>query len=170
MTLKNTTPVPNVFFDSVISSLSGSAIRVYLKIVRNTYGWRDQNGNIKSRDWIAHSQFEKLGLSNRSVTNGVQELIDKHLIIVTDESNTSLINTQARKYASKVFYALPVIPNENSTLDNVKDDKTKPQNLRTTKEISLQKYKASERIPDNIRIQQIQGHEIRKQQQRNNWL
>ena len=66
MKLTNTTPVPNIFFDQHIGTLSGSGIRVYLKIIRNLLGWRDENGNVKQKDWIAHSQFEKTGLSNRS--------------------------------------------------------------------------------------------------------
>ena len=71
MRLNNTTPVPNKFFDTDIRKLSGSGVRVYLKILRNVLGWRDENGNVKKRDWIAHSQFEKTGLSNRSVTKSI---------------------------------------------------------------------------------------------------
>ena len=77
MKLNNTTPVPNIFFDEQIGNLSGSAVRVYLKIVRNLLGWRDEQGRVKERDWISHSQFEKTGLSNRSVTNGIQELLEQ---------------------------------------------------------------------------------------------
>ncbi|QMU63564.1 MAG: hypothetical protein GKR88_04240 [Flavobacteriaceae bacterium] len=72
MRLNNTTAVPNVFFDTQMQHLSGSAIRVYLKIVRNTIGWRDANGKVKLRDWISHSQFEKTGISNRSVTSAIE--------------------------------------------------------------------------------------------------
>ena len=70
MKLSNTTAVPNQFFDNQMKDLSGSALRVYLKIVRNTIGWRDNNGNIKKRDWIAHSQFEKVFNALRNIFDG----------------------------------------------------------------------------------------------------
>jgi hypothetical protein len=50
MRLNNTTPVLNIFFDKHIEGLSGSAIRVYLKIVRNLLDWSDENGNLKQKD------------------------------------------------------------------------------------------------------------------------
>ncbi len=103
MRLNNTTPVPNAFFDKHIGSMSGSAVRVYLKIVRNLLGWRDEFGKVKRRDWISHSQFET-------------------------------------------------------------------QKMRSTKEISLPKYNANERIPDHIRIEQIKQEQERKQLQRDSWL
>ncbi len=168
--LKNTTPVPNIFFDEIIGTLSGSAIRVYLKIVRTTYGWRDANGNVKQRDWISHSQFEKYGVSNRSVTNGVQELLDRHLIIVTDQYSNNLRSPHLRKQAKKVYYALNPMTNADTAPYNAKSDKTKPQKLQGTKEISLQKYSANERIPDHIRIGQIKDEEQKKQIQRDSWL
>lgn len=170
MKLKGTTPVPNVFFDTIIGTLSGSAIRVYLKVVRNTFGWRDQNGNVKKRDWISHSQFEKVGLSNRSVTSAIEELLEKNLIFVTDKTGNNLNDPQKRKFAKQVFYSpIPSI-NAKTTLYKVKKDKRKPQNMRTTKEISLQKYNPQEKIPDHIRIQQLQEEEQRKQIQRDSWL
>ena len=38
--------------------------------------------------------------------------------------------------------------------------------MRKTKEISLPKYNANERIPDHIRIEQIKQEQQRKQMQR----
>jgi hypothetical protein len=43
------------------------------------------------------------------------------------------------------------------------------QELRSTKEISLPKYNAKERIPDQIRMEQIKQEQQRKQMQRDNW-
>lgn len=137
MKLNNTTPVPNVFFDAQIGNLSGSAVRVYLKIVRNLLGWRDENGNVKKKDWIAHSQFEKAGLSNRSVTNGIQELLNENLIQVTDYLNNDLTDPFLRKKAKRVYYALLLENQEKTTLYNEKTKEIPPQELRSTKEISL---------------------------------
>ena len=170
MKLNNTTPVPNVFFDAQIGKLSGSAVRVYLKIVRNLLGWRDENGNVKKKDWIAHSQFEKAGLSNRSVTNGIQELLNENLIQVTDYLNNDLTDPFQRKKAKRVYYALLLENQEKTTFYNEKTKEIPPQELRSTKEISLPKYNADERIPDQIRVEQIRQEQQRKQMQRDNWL
>jgi len=169
MKLTNTTPVPNIFFDKHIGTLSGSAIRVYLKIIRNLLGWRDENGRVKQRDWIAHSQFEKTGLSNRSVTNGIQELLDKHLIQVTDYLNNDLTDPFTRKKAKRVYYALILENQEKTTFYNEKTKEIPPQELRSTKETSLPKYNANERIPDRIRMAQIKQEQERMQMKRDNW-
>lgn len=170
MRLNNTTPVPNIFFDKHIGNLSGSAVRVYLKIVRNLLGWRDEYGNVKQRDWISHSQFEKLGLSNRSVTNGIQELLDLNLIQTSDHIGSILSNPQQRKHAKRVYYSLILENHENFALYNEKTKKNHTQKMRSTKEISLPKYNANERIPDHIRMQQIIQEETQKQTRRDNWL
>tara|TARA_R110002124_G_scaffold17532_3_gene73500 strand:- start:383129 stop:383650 length:522 start_codon:yes stop_codon:yes gene_type:complete len=171
MKLKGTTAVPNVFFDSIMATLTGSAIRVYLKIIRNTLGWRDENGNVKKRDWISHSQFEKVGLSNRSVTSAIEELLREELILATDYLGNNLNDPVKRKKAKRVFYSIVFDNPEKIALTTEKNDKTKPQNLRTTKEISLQKeYGINEKIPDHLRINQIKDQEQRKQIQRDGWL
>jgi len=173
MKLNHTTAVPNIFFDKQISELSGSAIRVYLKIVRNLLGWRDENGQVKKRDWIAHSQFEKAGLSNRSVTNGVEELLEKQLIQVTDYIGNDLSNPKVRKHAQRVYYSLILENSEKTTFYNEKTKEKPPQSMRTTKEISLPKYNVENEqkglLTDSQRIQRILEQEKRKQLQRDSW-
>ncbi|MBB3123328.1 hypothetical protein FHS04_000825 [Mesoflavibacter sabulilitoris] len=170
MKLNNTTPVPNIVFDHQIKLLSGSALRVYLKIIRNVLGWRDVNGQVKKRDWISHSQFEKTGLSNRSVTNGIQELIDKQLIKVTDYLGNDLKEPFLRKKTKRVYYSIHLNNSEKNALNNEKTKEIPTQNLRSTKEISLPKYNANERIPDHIRIEQIKQEQELKQIKRDNWV
>ena len=41
--------------------------------------------------------------------------------------------------------------------------------MRSTKEISLPKYTAKEKIPDHIRMEQIKYEQQRKQMQRDSW-
>ena len=169
MKLNNTTPVPNIFFDEQIGNLSGSAVRVYLKIVRNLLGWRDEQGRVKERDWISHSQFEKTGLSNRSVTNGIQELLEQKRIKVSDYLGNDLSDPNKRKNAKRVYYALQLENSEKTTFYNEKTKEIPTQNMRKTKEISLPKYNANERIPDHIRIEQIKQEQQQKQMQRDSW-
>ena len=170
MTLRGTTPVPNVFFDAQMVGLTASAIRVYLKIVRNTLGWRNQNGETKSRDWISHSQFGDVGVSNRSVTNAIEELLAQNLIRVTDYSGNDLANPKQRKLAKRIFYA-PIVDNpEKTTSYKAKPPQNQTQNLLSTKENLQNKYyAASERIPDQARFRQIQEEQQRKQLQRDSW-
>ena len=170
MKLNNTTAVPNAFFDMQMSGLSGSAIRVYLKIVRNTIGWRDPSGRIKERDWIAHSQFEKTGISNRSVTSAIEELLQKRLITVTDYVGNSLNNPTERKKAKRVYYSIVVDNLEKIALQTEKNDQNKPQDLRTTKEIFLQNYNEENASRDQRRIKEILEQEQRKQIQRDRWV
>ncbi len=182
MTLRGTTPVSNEFFDKRMADLSASAIRVYLKIVRNTWGWRDQNGKIKERDWISHSQFGNVGVSSRSVTKAVEELLGFGMIRVTDDHGNSLSDPNKRKHTKRIFYA-PIAHNTaERAYNNEKNDQNKaesspkpPQNLLSTKAISLQKYRAentqgSERVSDGQRISQIMEEEQRKQIKRDGWL
>lgn len=172
MTLRGTTPVPNFFLDKRMVDLSASSIRVYLKIIRNTLGWRDENGNVKRRDWIAHSQFAKVGVSSRSVTNAIEELLHHGLIRVTDDKGNSLSDPKRRKLAKRIYYAPILETQAESTNYNAKNDNNKPQNLPTTKEISLQKssVKNTERITDRQRFNQIKDEQQRKQLQRDGWL
>lgn len=170
MTIKNTTPVPNKFFDELMIDLSASAIRVYLKIVRNTRGWRDANGYPKQRDWIAHSQFANVGVSSRSVTSAIEELLSHNLIQLTDDNGNLLHNPQQRKRANRIYYALTTPTTAKNAFYNEKNKKKPSQALPATKEISIPKYKANERMPDHIRIRQILQEEKEKQYKRDNWL
>ena len=168
--LKYTTPVPNKFFDQQMIDLSASAIRVYLKIVRQTLGWRDENGYPKQRDWISHSQFGNVGVSSRSVTTAIDELLSHNLIVLTDEQGNLLNHPQKRKRAKRIYYSLTSNTNANSAFNKVKIDRNKTQFLPTTKETSTRLYKANERIPDHVRLRQILQEEEEKQIKRDSWL
>ena len=164
------TPVPNVFFDVQMQNLSSSAVRVYLKIIRNTLGWRNEKGEVKARDWIAHSQFETVGVSSRSVTKAIEELLEQQLICVTDYLGNDLSNPKKRKLAKRIFYAPIVDKSEKTTSYKANFDQNKPQNLLSTKETLQKKYAPHERIPDQVRYQQILDEQRRKQLQRDSWL
>lgn len=170
MSLKQFTPIANKFFDEQMVNLSAVSIRVYLKIARNTLGWRDKNGNMKQSDWIAHSQFGDIGVSSRGVTNAINELLSFNLIKLTDIHGNCLNDPQKRKRAKRIYYALNLNTNAYPTPNKAKNDKTQTQFLHTTKEIFTKKYKANERIPDHIRLQQILQEEEQKQTQRDNWM
>lgn len=180
--LRHTTPVPNNFFDEQMKNLSSVAIRGYLKICRNTNGWRDKNGKMKQRDWISHSQFSEVGISSRSVTKAVNELLSKNMIVVSDERGRLLNNPNARRFARRIFYGLNQNNNEqiadytaNNSDINAKTGNTPPQILPTTKEIlqksSTQNLRPDQRQTDRQRLEQLLAQEHRKQHnERDNWI
>ena len=170
MTLRYTTPIPNRFFDKLMIDLSASAIRVYLKIARNTLGWRDKQGNVKERDWISHSQFGNIGVSSRSVTTAVDELLSYGLIHLTDEHGNSLNHPKKRKRSKRIFYSLVLNTKANSSDNKAKIDKTKAQFLRTTKDIFQNSSEQKRHLTDRERIQQLFQSEEEKQIRRDNWL
>jgi len=183
MTLRGTTPVPNGFFDKRMVDLSASAIRVYLKIIRNTWGWRDENGNVKQRDWISHSQFGNIGVSSRSVTKAVIELLDYGMIRITDDHGNSLSDPHKRKHAKRVYYTPVALNNAETAYNNEKNASNNAftreiptQELRTTKTIYTKEFTAENAdneqkgiLTDKERIQRIIEQERRKQNQRDSW-
>ena len=127
----------------------------------------------KKRDWISHSQFGNVGVSSRSVTSAVDELLSYGLIHLTDEQGNSLHEPQKRKRAKRIYYGLIAQTTVENAHNKAKYDKTSPQSLQTTKEIYLQnssKQNSEQRTPDHIRIQQIKEEQQRKQIQRDSWL
>ncbi|WP_188375365.1 hypothetical protein [Winogradskyella haliclonae] len=153
--------------------MSGSALRVYLKIIRNVLGWRDEQGKVKNRDWISHSQFEKTGLSNRSVTNGIQELLDKNLIQVTDHTGNSLQDPVRRKTAKRVYYS-PVLENaEKTAFYNAKTKENDCNSYGLQKKFNTKAYTATYeqkgKLTDRQRYEQIKLQQQRKQLQRDSW-
>lgn len=92
MIYQQTTQVPNVVFDKLLTTLTFSEFKVLMIIIRQTYGWLDQRtGKRKNRDRITHSQFmQKTELSRRMVSQTIQSLLSKGLIGVFDRSGKSL--------------------------------------------------------------------------------
>lgn len=181
--LRGTTPVPNLFFDGQMAGLSASAVRVYLKIVRNTWGWRDRDGRVKRRDWISHSQFLKVGVSSRSVTKAVEELLERGLIRITDDHGNSLSDPKKRKLAKRLYYAPIAHSKEENTYNNAKTTHNNAengvlpgQNPLSTKEtltkerLMEENAQGTERLTDSQRMNQIKEEQQRKQVQRDNWL
>lgn len=108
MSLRKTTPVPNIIFDSLLSHFTEAELKVFLVIVRKTIGWYDKKtGNRKQRDWISLSQFQQFtGLSDVSIWKAVASLSDRKYIIVTDSQGIVLYGPEDRKGQRKLFYQL----------------------------------------------------------------
>lgn len=112
MQYQQTTQVPNVVFDKLLTNLTFSEFKVLMVIIRQTYGWIDQRTRRrKTRDRISHSQFiQKTGLSRRMVSKALQSLVSKGLIAVTDRTGNFLHQPEKRKGVSWMYYSFQTEP------------------------------------------------------------
>lgn len=99
MIYQQTTQVPNVVFDKLLTTLTFSEFKILMIIIRQTYGWIDQRtGKRKKRDRISQGQFmQKTKLSRRMVSKALQILISKGLISATDRNGNFLHQPEKRK-------------------------------------------------------------------------
>lgn len=115
MIYQQTTQVPNIVFDTHLSSLTESEMKLLLVIIRQTFGWFDKaTGQRKTRDRISHGQFmKKTGLSRRVISQALKSLIEKNLVTVTCENGKILHQATERKGVARLFYSFlqePVRP------------------------------------------------------------
>lgn len=91
----NYTQTPNELFDELMKILNDSELRVFLAIIRKTFGWN------KKRDRISITQIEEItGLSRQGVLNGLygkdktSGLVGKKLVLVfeTKKGNEYEVN------------------------------------------------------------------------------
>jgi len=105
MSLQNTTPVPNDFFDH-IPYLSHAEIRVLLVVIRQTFGWKDiKTGNRKVRDRMTYDFIvRRTGLYRTIISETIQGLADKGLLLITDRDGTPLKTAMERKGKWFLFF------------------------------------------------------------------
>ncbi len=110
------TPIPNTLFDKYLSILKPSETVILLTVFRQTIGWVDhRTGGRKQRDWITNSQFQKkTGLSDKTVSNAIDSLVERCLIQVTDFTGNVLYTPDQRRGKVRLFYA----PQYKSTVKN----------------------------------------------------
>lgn len=108
----NTTPVPDVLFDALLSELSGAELKVLLYIIRRTRGFK------KDTDAISLSQFQKgiitrdkrildrgCGISDRqTIVNALESLETKHCIECV-KAKTSSGDNDVTRY--RIYFAKP---------------------------------------------------------------
>ena len=122
----NTTPVPDVLFDELLSELTGSELKVLLYIIRRTRGFK------KDADAISLSQFQKgivtkegkrldhgCGIGDRqTIINALNSLEEKKCIISEKNKTTNGDNatTLYRIYFTQQVVGKPYYPSiENPT-------------------------------------------------------
>jgi len=93
-------------FDKYLAILKPSESVIMMIIFRQTLGWKHpETGKRKMRDWISQSQFQKKsGLSDKTITQAIQCLVEKRLILVTDHYGYELKTTESRRGKTRIFY------------------------------------------------------------------
>ncbi|MDP1994359.1 MAG: replication protein [Ignavibacteria bacterium] len=107
MIYQQSTQVPNVVFDKLLTSLTFGEFKILMVIIRQTYGWVDQRtGKRKTRDRISHYQFmQKTELSRRMISKTVDSLLSKGLIGVFDRSGKLLNFGSERAGRTHLYYS-----------------------------------------------------------------
>lgn len=108
MQLQQTTPLPNEIIDQHLPNLNQAQMKVLLVIIRQTLGWFDpKTKERKYKDWISIRFFiRKTGLTKKSISLAIQELIDKDLIVVLESYQSKELRTASeRRGKKKLYYA-----------------------------------------------------------------
>ena len=104
--MRNYTKVPNTVFEHL--NLSEKELKVLLVVVRQVLGWKDPiTGNTKNRDWISQRYYcMRTGLSNRSVSTAIDDLVQKKMIIATNAGGQELKTKEMRRMQERIYYSL----------------------------------------------------------------
>ena len=108
MLYKQTTQVPNFFFDRYLSTFTEAEVKVFLVILRQTFGWIDRRtGKRKERDRITSKWFIRAtGLSKRAISKALCSLSFKRLILISDYQGNELFEGEKRKGKSYLYYSI----------------------------------------------------------------
>lgn len=105
MNYKKTTQIPNELLDNLFQ-YKPSKVLLILVILRQTNGWYDpKTKKRKTRDWISYAQFQsKTGLSRKTISKGINELITQNIIKATNRKGKILTTPNDRQGKIGIFY------------------------------------------------------------------
>lgn len=146
MALEQTTPIPNDFFDA-IPHLTHAELRVLLVVFRQTYGWIDRKtGNRKLKDRLTYNYIiSKTGLYRTILSETIQSLVDKKMLVITNIQGTTLDTPQSRSGKRYLFFQYQPVRNFDVTYSQsrIVPIRIYEQNKRNTiKRKSIQKQTA----------------------------
>tara|TARA_R110002072_G_scaffold7503_2_gene40939 strand:+ start:734639 stop:735115 length:477 start_codon:yes stop_codon:yes gene_type:complete len=148
--IKRSTQVPNNLFDVLLKSLSEKELKVLLVVIRQTLGWVDSKGNRKRRDWISQKYFRnKTGLSGKAVSQAIELLVNRSLIVATNTQSRILASAVSRRGQDKIYYECSVLllKNVHKAWENKTQDPK--ENSHYTKQTSY-KTNGSNQNPKSI--------------------
>jgi phage replication O-like protein O len=129
MQIKYSTQIPNEVFDDYLPNLKLNELKVLLIILRQTVGYH------KDKDWISSSQMEKkTGLSRRSISHAIDELVNNNLIVATSDGGEILSTSEKRKGRQRIFFGSTLNPSAKRDFTYRKKEHLPTQFLHTTKD------------------------------------
>ncbi len=107
MYIFRSTQVPNEIFDQWLPYLNQAQLKVLMVVIRQTLGWIDpKTKKRKRKDWISIQFFVKrTGLTRKSVSIAISELIYKELIVALDNRECELRQPKDRRGKKRIYYA-----------------------------------------------------------------
>lgn len=162
----NSTQTPNEIFDLHLPYLNQAQLKVLLVVIRQTLGWIDpKTKKRKRKDWISIQFFiKRTGLTFKSVSIAIAELIRKDLIIAMTGNEKKLPLPSDRKGKKKIYYAYAPYfrrVTKKSMVDILLDVFTFPPNTKQTPTkknldyVKTTQVRPTKRISDQERIQQL---------------
>lgn len=99
------TLTPNHLYDVILPQVTDSEWRLICIILRQTMGWRQDDGTPKEWDWLSHSQLKaRMNRSSATVSKAIDSLVRKGLIEVTTSSGKRLTTAVERRNAHARLY------------------------------------------------------------------
>ena len=138
--IKQSTQVPNNLFDVLLKTFSEKELKVLLVVIRQTLGWVDSKGNRKRRDWISQKYFRnKTGLSGKAVSQAIELLVNRNLMVATTAQNKILTSSVSRRGQDRIYYECSalLLKNVHKLTENTSQDprknshNTKPTSYKT---------------------------------------
>ncbi|WP_292942868.1 replication protein [Olleya sp. UBA1516] len=163
MNYRETTQLPNALVDAHLKNLSEKELKILLLIIRQTIGFSDGHGGRKKKEWLSQKFISnRTGLSCKSISLGIHQLINKKLVIATNKKGAILNEPEERKGCLRIFYASTYFQ-EKSNVKLSKNPITKSNTIKlTTKKLSnskIQKNKNS-KLTDWERYCYLTGQSI----------
>jgi hypothetical protein len=133
----NSTQTPNEIFDQHLPYLNQAQLKVLLVVIRQTLGWIDpKTKKRKRKDWISIQFFiKRTGLSFKSVSIAIAELIRRDLIVAMTQNEKMLPKPEDRRGKKKIYYSYaPYFRKitKKSMVDILLDVFTYPPNTKQT--------------------------------------
>lgn len=106
--LVGTTPFPNFLLDRVMPRLRDTEWWLLTVIVRQTFGWGQEDGSRKETDWLSQFQLKRrTGRSSAPVSRAIDVLVRSGLIIVRDSFGRDLTSAAMRRRShSRLSFAI----------------------------------------------------------------
>jgi len=99
------TVTPDNLFDVVMPQVNDTEWRLICIILRQTIGWRHEDGTCKDWDWLSHSQLRtRMNHSSATVSKTIDSLVTKGLIEVATSSGKLLTTALQRRNAHARMY------------------------------------------------------------------